>query len=188
MLKKIFCPGVKWVPSHCHVLIREDSRRDSAAQMTNLWVTGTRWDESKYLQCSGSSISRLVTVNIFAMSQWNVSWAHFVALSLAECEATCPPVSCEGLSWSFSCDTATAGTLGSALRPSSDVVVGSWDSCRIAGGMMKKGSCCQSACATQTLSSLLKEAQVTSVAVSRLRGGSRPSPSDSPHRERKCKI
>lgn len=183
MLKKIFCPGVKWVPSHCHVLIREDSRRDSAAQMTNLWVTGTRWDGSKYLQCSGSSISRPVTVNIFAMSQWNVSRAHFVALSLAECEATCPPVSCEGPSWSFSCDTATAGTLGSAPRPSSDVVVGSWDSCRIAAGMMKKGGLLSISLRNPNPQFFCWEWRFHDSV-----GGWRPSPSDSPHRERKCTI
>lgn len=101
-------------------------------------VTGTRWDKSKYLQCSGSSISRLVTVNILAMSQWNVSCGHFVALSLAKCEETCPPGSYDGRIWSFSCDTATAGTLGSALRSTGNVVMGSWDSCRIGGGMIKK--------------------------------------------------
>lgn len=163
---------VKWVPSHCSdVLIKACPCRDSAAQMTNQWVTGTRWDKSKYLQCSGSSISRLVTVNILAMSQWNMSCGHFVALSLAECEATCPPGSYDGLIWA------------SRVTQPQDQLCGlpatwSWDSCRIGGGMMKKGSCCQSACATQT-----QRGEVTSEAVSWLGGVRSPSPSDSTQRE-----
>lgn len=160
--------------------------QDSAAQMTNLWVTGTRWDKSKYLQCSGSSISRLVTVNILAMSQWNVSCDYFVDLSLAECEAD-----------------MTAGKL---WRPDLKLLVWhshrlarwdqlcglpatwSWDQGIPAGsveGWWKKGAAVNQRVQPKPPVLCWK---VTSEAVSWLSGVRKPSPSDSPQRECNCKI
>lgn len=148
--------------------------------MTNLWVTGTRWDQSKYLQCSGSSISRLVTVNILAMSQWNLSCCLFVAWSLVECEAACPPGSHDGRIWSRVAQPQPA-RWGLALRDHG-IPAGSVE------GRWKKGAAVNQRAQTNPPSSLLKELQLTSEAVSWPRGVRRPSPSDSPQRECNCKI
>lgn len=152
----------RWYKQHLTALM--SLLKHAHAQMTNLWVTGTRWDKSKYFQGSGSSLSRLVTVNISAMSQWNVSSCHFVALSLAESDARVPAGKLWGpdlklLVWH---SHSWCAGISSAVHPRCGH--GIMGFLQTSGGMMKKGSCCQSTCATQTLGLWLKAVKGTSVA------------------------
>lgn len=137
---KSFIWLLKLTTSHCwlytsQVLIRAYTCSDSAVVrlVTNLWVTGIRWDKGRTF--AARWVVYLQAGDCKYFSHVSLKYELWVLCSFViESEVTCLPVSRYSQVLSISCNRVTAGMLRSILWWTSDRVMGSWDSSRLTVG------------------------------------------------------